>query len=431
MKKFIFTFLCANMLILPAYSATCVKDYGGTDNSCVNITAPAGDCGDLGYTTDDVENCTNYIRCPFDTRYKICVAGAANTSIDCATLGFTADDKTNWCLAENIVVCPNNANLTLCSNYNKEAFTLDCEELGYTTEDKSSWCDNIVTCPIDDTLTFCASGSQLDCAALGFTETDKAGWCKTVVECPKDTTFSLCAEPCTYSSEDVCRNISGGICEQGSDGCWNLKSCSTGYENSGDKCVASSCPDGSSTTKTVNSCLSEYASLTGASVVDTGFYSGVDACKKCACEVPTNCQYTEADKGNVDNVTLSGICCDGTHYTGCTATFPSDVTVPSNATAIYKTYTACGQTKLVVTGFECDVGYEQSGSSCVKETSGGGTVNNCVGGYDCSNVIRNATTCGGTIPACIGVATCCEQPCRKCNNSSDATVATGTVTVVP
>ena len=68
-------------------------------------------CEDLGYTKGYTKECgtdeNNYILCPYDREYRKC----ANYS--CAGLGFTEDDKTEWC--ETIVKCKFDATYTLCA----------------------------------------------------------------------------------------------------------------------------------------------------------------------------------------------------------------------------------------------------------------------------------------------------------------------------
>ena len=98
-------------LTFPSVSGalTCLKDYAGTA-SCLENENTAGDCITLGYSTDNVEGCSNYLYCPFNTAYKKCVAGGEK--LDCEKLGYTTDDKSAWC--SNIITCPNNITLTAC-----------------------------------------------------------------------------------------------------------------------------------------------------------------------------------------------------------------------------------------------------------------------------------------------------------------------------
>jgi len=100
------------LLVFPLVSeaTTCVKDYAGTA-SCVENENTAGDCETLGYSSEDVDGCTNYLYCPFNTNYKKCVAGG--NELNCEELGYTTDDKSAWC--SNVIECPNDTAYTACA----------------------------------------------------------------------------------------------------------------------------------------------------------------------------------------------------------------------------------------------------------------------------------------------------------------------------
>ena len=66
-------------------------------------------CEQLGYSKSVDSNCDDYILCPFDTSYKKCITG----KVDCAELGFTQDDKSEWC--NKIVTCQTDSSYTLCA----------------------------------------------------------------------------------------------------------------------------------------------------------------------------------------------------------------------------------------------------------------------------------------------------------------------------
>ncbi len=66
-------------------------------------------CEQLGYSKSIDANCDDYILCPFDTSYKKCITG----KVDCAELGFTQDDKSEWC--NKIVTCQTDSSYTLCA----------------------------------------------------------------------------------------------------------------------------------------------------------------------------------------------------------------------------------------------------------------------------------------------------------------------------
>lgn len=185
------------LLLLTVYSApvealTCVKDYGSTE-SCLENPNPAGDCSTLGYSTADVDGCEHYLYCPFNTIYKKCVAGG--NALNCAELGYTNEDKSEWC--SNIITCPNDNSLTACTTESEDV--INCAELGYTNEDKSSWCNKIVTCPNDSSLTLCAkvSVAETDCSAYTLST------CPTGVKCLECTnssgTYYIATNECAES----------------------------------------------------------------------------------------------------------------------------------------------------------------------------------------------------------------------------------------
>ncbi len=109
MKKILVLF--AFMFLMPNVSKA---------DSCTSLP----DCESMGYFlgynvacgTDDAR----YIFCPYDTRYRKCV------DYDCEGIGFTTDDKTEWC--ERIVECEYDTSYTLCD------------------EPKGEQCE-VVTCP--------------------------------------------------------------------------------------------------------------------------------------------------------------------------------------------------------------------------------------------------------------------------------------------
>lgn len=67
-------------------------------------------CGELGYSLSVEDYCPSdrIIFCPFDMAYKKCLEKS------CDALGFTADDKSEWC--EDIIECPTDENYTLCAS---------------------------------------------------------------------------------------------------------------------------------------------------------------------------------------------------------------------------------------------------------------------------------------------------------------------------
>ena len=70
--------------------------------------AQAPSCEELGYSTDDNQNCLadGYLICPFDSNYKKCV------NFNCESLGFTQSNKSGWC--GKLAFCPNDKTYTAC-----------------------------------------------------------------------------------------------------------------------------------------------------------------------------------------------------------------------------------------------------------------------------------------------------------------------------
>ena len=93
-----------------ALALTCANDYGSSAG-CASNTNAAGDCATLGFSQDNVDGCEHYLYCPFDTSYKRCVS---SEKIDCAALGFTQENKSEWC--GNVVSCPMDSSYTLCAS---------------------------------------------------------------------------------------------------------------------------------------------------------------------------------------------------------------------------------------------------------------------------------------------------------------------------
>lgn len=135
-------------------------------------------------------------------------------------------------------------------------------------------------------------------------------------------------------------------------------SCNTGYTKSGNTCVPAGCPTGTSTDYT-DASKCGYPSTIGAKVVATDSVSGGKTCYECMCI--TSCKWTSSNKDTYG--TISNVCCNGKYQT-CTKNFPADVTVPTGATAKTTSYKACGETKNVITGWECTGQYVKNGNSC-------------------------------------------------------------------
>ena len=140
------------------------------------------------------------------------------------------------------------------------------------------------------------------------------------------------------------------------------------------KCVSSgSCTEGQTGLNAVGQCQNEpynYPGIKGASIEETGYYNGSDACKKCVCNPTSECQWTSGTAGahpiGTGGAGIGSICCDGS-YTGCennTCEGALDVNNIEHATAT-TVCSACGHTYTKVTS--CEEGYKKNddGTACV------------------------------------------------------------------
>ena len=217
MKKIIGLF--AFMFLLPAVSRA---------DSCTSLP----DCESMGYFLGYNAACgtedARYIFCPYDIRYRKCV------DYDCEGIGFTADDKTEWC--ETIVPCKMDNTLTLCD------------------EPKGEVCE-VVTCPEGvDVNSLIANAIAIDpCTPMGEDclpgETVYTNWkcrngysyiggrCRRLGFCDEGTygTLNECRSSCSGNCvalettdprySDVCRYVCDGdvvdSCPSGSYEDWS------------------------------------------------------------------------------------------------------------------------------------------------------------------------------------------------------------------
>ena len=150
-------------------------------------------CEQLGYSKSVDANCDDYILCPFDTSYKKCITG----KVDCAELGFTQDDKSEWC--NKIVTCQTDSSYTLCAaTENCDDFTLskcptgaNCSSCisGSSTKYKLNSCN----------LPYVKSGNTCyNCSTNKTTLTNKAKLVKnSYLYCCDNDSFAMCRTKCT------------------------------------------------------------------------------------------------------------------------------------------------------------------------------------------------------------------------------------------
>ena len=166
-------------------------------------------CEQLGYSKSVDANCDDYILCPFDTSYKKCITG----KVDCAELGFTQDDKSEWC--NKIVTCQTDSSYTLC------AATENCDD--FPLNKCPTGASSCSSCSKDDDLKF-----KVDSCKSGYTyanDTCKANSCTgyTLTKCPDN---GYCDD-----------------CLSGSTTKYKLTGCKDGFVQSSNSCRAKTCSD--------------------------------------------------------------------------------------------------------------------------------------------------------------------------------------------
>lgn len=107
MGKFLSLILTAGM-VLSARQALAADDSDPIDETCKVLPS----CEALGYAKGYAKECgtdeRNYVLCPYDKEYRKCV------NYTCEGLGFTKDDKADWCA--EIIPCKFDSEYTLCKD---------------------------------------------------------------------------------------------------------------------------------------------------------------------------------------------------------------------------------------------------------------------------------------------------------------------------
>jgi hypothetical protein len=254
MKKIALYTILSLLIASPAFAlASPDGDPGGSTGSNVGETdcTTQPECANLGYTTDATCDEGAFIYCPYDTSYKKCIPNAVTSAeIDCAELGFTTENKADWC--DKIVKCPTDSSYTLCAK------NITCAEGEALI---GSDCKTIYSsCSAAGLLSFA------ECNTAGYT----CGALRTIYTSADGTTMA---------------------CYLGK----TAKSCPAGYTTG----AASSCsktPDG-------GTCSDGYMLL-----FSTEYYAGDSACKACTCKPEldlkpsTGCNCTSAKPYYVNGV---------------------------------------------------------------------------------------------------------------------------------
>lgn len=358
MKKF-FLFLCI-VYASPALALTCLNDYSD-GVGCDGNSNSAGDCATLGYSTESVSGCSQYLYCPFNTSYKRCVSTTTSNTVDCTELGFTSSDKSEWC--SKIVKCKDNAALTLCEqnltcannqiliNGECQPVYTSCSAAGYIAP---SECTAGYSCSGDVTIYTSTTGTTTNCYKNKLQKVCNLGYATTASDCsrtPEGTTcgnylllkqIALVGEPeptaTHYSGENGCWACSCGIIKENCTGstycptgakcseCQNdsgrtlytITSCATGYVKDGDSCydcagmqttMHAAGRKGSSGYKTyIQACYSSYcAKDSSTSCSGNNGYRAWD--QHCLCNIiskvtgdnPCLLSVTEADQIAIEN----------------------------------------------------------------------------------------------------------------------------------
>ena len=241
-----------------AFALTCANNYGGT-TSCVNNTQTAGDCTSLGYSKD---GCDHFLYCPFDKAYKKCVSGSSLSAYDipCSQLGFTQENKTDWC--SQIISCPQDSSYTLCA---QTKYAKDCSDyplykcpegatgcsscsdgvkISYRINGcKEGYSPNGISCSInnctDYTLKKCPTGAAQCSSCKKGTETlykvdaCMEGYVMNKNTCQEKNCFALDHRLASCPTDGIC-----STCQQGSNVRYKLLFCTDGKEPSvtGNRC---------------------------------------------------------------------------------------------------------------------------------------------------------------------------------------------------
>ena len=254
MKKIALYTILSLLIASPAFAlASPDGEPGGSTGSNVGETdcTTQPECANLGYTTDATCDEGAFIYCPYDTSYKKCIPNAVTSAeIDCAELGFTTENKADWC--DKIVKCPTDSSYTLCAK------NITCAEGEALI---GSDCKTIYSsCSAAGLLSFG------ECNTAGYT----CGALRTIYTSADGTTMA---------------------CYLGK----TAKSCPAGYTTG----AASSCsktPDG-------GTCSNGYILM-----FSTEYYAGDSACSACTCALEPNvkpstgCNCTSAKPYYVNGV---------------------------------------------------------------------------------------------------------------------------------
>ncbi len=396
----------------------CNGKYKTCTSSCVAVTIPANahstaTCTGCGTTVNTAWECnTGYVKSGNTCVEAGCPSGYATTAANCknpvstGTKGYSLGTATNGqsgttpckqCVANGCGSGKNtNSNVTNCG-YSSTLYAskvqdtndYDGENPCYScscTADSNgcSWTDsNKGTATLSD---LCCNGKYKTCRST----------CEDTVTVPANATgvkTSCTACGATYSITTS----------------WV---CNTGYEKNaaGTACVASECCSGKTEYKSVSNC--GYPSTLGASVASAGCYKGGDLCYTCSCSCPTaTYPYTTSNKGTYG--VLSNVCCNGSNYKSCSASWPADVTCPANSTPVYETLKACNNSvsKNHIKDCTCNTCYTKVGSECKPSDCTTGYATSAAGCYTKGAAGWMVSTSSS---GCSGASVCYKCVAKSC-----------------
>lgn len=242
--------LSACLLPLPVYAQTQLCD-------------KLPNCAELGFSTGYEDGCAEdgYLICPFNSNYRKCVKH------NCAKMGFTQDDKANWC--DNIVKCESDESYTLCS--------------------KADFCKDY---PLDSCPTTAERCSKCSIAEKYKIDTCKNGYLFNNSDCVVNTcpgyTLPFCPAGATSCAQ----------CLSGTRTLYKVNSCKAGYVTSGATCIAnrcsgydlSSCPSHG----TCSTCLSGTTNKYRLDSCDSGYIIQNGTCYDALSECQTECDNNYA-----------------------------------------------------------------------------------------------------------------------------------------
>ena len=244
-----------------------------------------------------------------------------------------------------------------------------CAKLGYTVTIKDCIAPRILKdkCPVGNVYKECYCAGSPTCSGSSSSSnpySSSTGALRTsCTNCAGDTLYAWTCSGCSAYGLDACP--SHGSCSQCCNGKYKLDFCSSGYSVS------------------ENSCEEDCTPLSSETECEYGTESCSDGCGG------------------------TRTCCTGCTLTDCADTVTSK---PANSSYTTSSCTDCSGTKTIKTGWSCDSGYTQSGSSCELIHTHSYS---CPSGYNETNswgssaqTASKTCSCGATSGTCYKAPSC-------------------------